>query len=259
MNSLTKIIFPICLGLVICLMPHDARGYTPEDCVNCHKQGSTESRLHISIEEFRASAHGEEATCLDCHTGVVDEAHEKTKGSGVADCSECHEQENRHGVQSKKGDLPRCHDCHTRHNILATDREDASVHQSRLTKTCRGCHPVECGKTGYLSWLPSIRISSHGKQDFSREYKKENCLGCHQGMAAHGETEPLNDMECYRCHAPRNGNAPLFGYIHPRADLNKQPTIFTAALFYQAFVVVLLWGGFRFFSRKFSGNTKPKG
>jgi hypothetical protein len=259
MNSLTKILLPICLGLLLCLILNNAWGYTPEECVRCHHLGSTESTLQISIEEFKASAHGEEVTCPECHTRVVDEKHETTKGSGVADCSECHEEENRHGIQSKEKDRPQCYSCHTRHDILGADREDSSIHQGQLTKTCKGCHPVACGKTDALSWLPSLQISSHGKEDFSREYTKGNCLGCHQGMAAHGETYPLNDMDCHLCHAPRNGKGPLLGYIHPKADPREQPSTFAAGLAYALLGVVLLWGGFRYYLRKFSGNHKREG
>jgi len=259
LKSLTKEFFLISLGLVLCLMPYSSWGYTPEDCVRCHKPGSTESTLHISIEEFKASAHGEETTCLECHTGVVDEEHETTRGSGAVNCDDCHEQENRHGLQSIKGDRPQCYSCHTRHGILGPDREDSSVHEGQLRKTCRGCHPAECGETDYLSWLPSIRIASHGKQDFSRQYKKDDCLGCHQGLAAHGESDPINDRDCYRCHAPRNGKSPLLGYIHPKADPREQPAVFAAGLVYAFFAIVLLWGAFRYYVQKFSGNSNRGG
>ena len=258
MNSVTKKLSPFFLGLVFCLIPYSSWGYTPEDCVRCHEPGSTESTLHISIEEFRASAHGEETTCPECHTGVVDEAHETTRGSGAVNCDDCHEQENRHGLQSIR-ERPQCYSCHTRHGILGSDRKASSVNEGQLRKTCRGCHPVACGETGFLSWLPSIRIASHGKQDLSREYKKDDCLGCHQGMAAHGETDPINDRDCYRCHAPRNGKSPLLGYTHPQADPREQPAVFAAGLVYALFAVVLLWGGFRYYIRRFSENSKRRG
>jgi hypothetical protein len=244
------------LGLLIFVMAYNTWAYTPEDCIKCHKEGSTGSKLHISIKEFNASIHGREITCQDCHAGVEDEGHETMKGSGAVVCGECHEQENRHGLQSKTEDRPRCYSCHTKHGIFKKDEEVSSVHPEHLKETCKGCHPVECGQTDYLSWLPSIQITSHKKQDFSRAYEKGDCLGCHQGMAAHGEEEPINDQDCYKCHLSQKGQARLWGYIHPRADFKKQPAIFASATIYLVSLGILLWGGFRFYIRKLSSKQK---
>ena len=244
------------LGLFIFVTAYNAWAYTPEDCIKCHKEESTGSMIHISIKEFNASIHGREITCQDCHAGVEDEGHETWKGSGAVDCGKCHEQENRHGFQSKTEDRPRCYSCHTKHGIFKKDEEVSSVHPKQLKETCKGCHPVECGQMDYLSWLPSIQIATHKKQDFSRAYEKGNCLGCHQGMAAHGEEEPLNDQDCYKCHLSQKGQVTLWGYIHPRADFKKQPAIFAAATIYLVSLGVLLWGGFRFYIRKLSGKQK---
>lgn len=248
------------MGLLIILKADCGWTYTSEDCIRCHEEGSTGSVLRISVKEFESSVHGRDMTCEDCHAGVEDGGHETTKGSGAVNCGQCHEQKNRHGLQSKTGmypgiHRPRCYSCHTRHNILEKDRVESSVHPGQLKETCRACHPAECGETDYLSKLPSMQIASHNKQDFNRSYEKDNCIGCHQGLAAHGESEPVNDQDCYKCHAPQKGHAPLWGYIHPKADLEKQPSVFWAAVIYQFFIVVLLWGGFRFFVLKFSGRS----
>tara|TARA_B100002003_G_C13872304_1_gene426410 strand:- start:1 stop:657 length:657 start_codon:yes stop_codon:yes gene_type:complete len=215
-----------------------------------HKKGSADSVLHISIDEFEASIHSFELTCQECHIGVEDENHETMKGSGAVDCGECHEQENRHGLQAKSENRTQCYSCHTKHGTLGRDNEDSSVHPDRLKETCKGCHPVECGGTNYLSWLPSLRIASHNKQDFGRAYVKDNCLGCHQGETFHGDKEPINDQICYKCHLPLKGQAILWGYFHPKVDFEKQPAIFTAAIVYQILIVFLCWGGFRFYLKK---------
>ena len=34
--------------------------YTPEDCIECHRTGSEESELQISVEAYEASVHGGE-------------------------------------------------------------------------------------------------------------------------------------------------------------------------------------------------------
>lgn len=249
--------FSYCFVFLLSLMSHNTWAYTSEDCMNCHREESAESILHISIKDFQASIHGSEITCQDCHTGVKDEAHEGEKGSGAVDCNECHDQENRHGIGSKKKH-PQCYTCHRRHSTLSKDNENSSVHPDRLTQTCKECHPVECGKTNYLTWLPSLRIATHNKQDLSQAYEKRNCIGCHQGEAAHGGQEPINDQGCYECHLSKNGNSALWGYIHPKADLNEQPVIFAAAALYQISMVALMYGLLKFLFGKFYRRTKRR-
>jgi hypothetical protein len=230
--------------------------YTTQECIDCHRTGSAESGLHISIDEFNASIHAEEAGCQECHTLVKSEDHTTTLGSGVVDCSGCHEQENRHGRGSSSGTRPQCYSCHTRHGILAKDDPRSTVHSKRLKETCRSCHPQESGQTDYLSWLPSLQIASHSKQDFSQIYARTNCLGCHQGTGAHGDQETINDQNCFTCHVPPDGRNKLLGYIHSKADARRQPGVLAAATIYQAIMGVLVLGGFAFFIHKFS--TRPK-
>jgi hypothetical protein len=38
--------------------------------------------------------------------------------------------------------------------------------------------------------------------------------------------------------------------MHPKADSAKQPGIFALAWIYQVFLAALLWGGFRFYTRR---------
>lgn len=239
-------------------IPCETWAYTSKDCMGCHSEGSKESVLHISIGEFQRSIHGRDMTCMDCHTGIEDDEHTRSKGAGAVDCGECHEQENRHGSPSTSENLPRCHSCHTRHGILGKDDRVSTVHPEKLKQTCKGCHPLECGEFDYFSWLPSIRIMSHKKQDFSQAYRKENCLGCHQGQAAHGEKETLNEQNCHICHMSVKDQGALMGYIHPKADYRKQPIVFAAATLYQIFIVLLLWGGCRLYIPKLSRILKKR-
>jgi hypothetical protein len=157
-------------------------------------------------------------------------------------------------MQSKSDNRPRCHSCHTSHGILERDNPASAVHPDSLKETCKVCHPLESGEVDYMSWLPSLQIASHGKQDFSRAYERTNCIGCHQGMAAHGEEEKLDDQPCYKCHLPQEGQAGLWGYVHPRADIEKQPDTHMAAGVYQIALMVLLLGGIGFFVKRFSGK-----
>lgn len=237
-----------------------ATAYTPEDCVECHRTGSEESGLLISVEEYEASVHGAEITCLDCHTGVVDDQHESTKGSGAVDCSACHEQENRHGLNGPEEQRPHCYDCHTRHHMLSKTDPASAVHPDQLAITCAGCHPTASGETDFFSWFPSYQIASHKKGDFATAYKKDNCLGCHQGAAVHGESAAIDDQDCGKCHLSPEAAGAMWGYMHPKPDMKTQPTVFAAASIYQVFVVIgliVLLGKFLdlVFDR-FSGKSK---
>jgi hypothetical protein len=221
-----------------------AMAYTPEDCMRCHQKGSKESSLQVDVEGFKRSAHGANLSCLDCHGSIKDKSHETMKASSAVSCGECHEQENRHGLSQGKDQRPKCYSCHTKHRILGKGDPLSSVHPEALERTCAACHPSECGQVNYLSWFPSLKVVSHGKEDFSGAYERNNCLGCHQGAGAHGEKKPINDQDCAKCHND------LMGFMHPKADSAKQPAIFASAWIYQLFLAGLLWGGFRFYTRR---------
>jgi len=230
----------------------ETSGYTADECIECHRSGSGESELQISLKEYEASIHGQEATCVECHTGVKDEDHQT--GAGPVSCDKCHEEQvNRHGGSMKteadpektrqKQNLPRCHDCHTRHNMLAKDNPRATVHPDNLHQTCQGCHPATSSEKSFFSWFPSFQIASHNKSDFGAAYDKKNCLGCHQGRGAHGEETPINSQNCNKCHLSPDDKDALWGYMHP--DIGKQPAIFASAVLYQFFaagVFIILLG-----------------
>jgi hypothetical protein len=246
----------LCLIGLMIVFPADKlwASYTQQECMDCHKLDSGKSGRCNDIEKFAASAHGGKVSCGECHTGIKDERHETTGGLGAVDCNACHIQENHHG-QHAQSNKPRCQSCHTRHNILGKNNKGSSIHPDHLKQTCGKCHPRQSGDTGYLSWLPSVRIKSHPKQDFSRDYSENNCIGCHQGSAAHGETRPVDDQDCCRCHISPQGDSLLYGYIHPQADAKKQPAVFAAAMVYQLCLAFLVWWGFRFF---FKNRLKKK-
>jgi len=242
MNSrIIKDTIPLVIGLLLFFSGGSAGAYTTDECLGCHGQGGSATRT-ISITEFKNSAHGKDPSCRDCHTKVKDESHQARPGAGAVQCGPCHDQENRHGLQANGRPRPQCHDCHTRHGILPKADLKSSVHPDKLPLTCKTCHPRECGKGDYLSWFTSLRVKSHKKQDFSRAFQDKNCLGCHQGKAAHGEKRPINSQSCYKCHQPVQGEGPLWGSIHPRADWKRQPALFAAAVADQAGLGVLAAG-----------------
>ncbi|MBN2063109.1 MAG: cytochrome c3 family protein [Deltaproteobacteria bacterium] len=237
-----------------------AHAYTQEECIKCHRKKGGISHLRISVEEFQASIHGRDLTCRDCHSGIDGEEHETVKDSGAVDCGQCHEQENRHGSNAGgEKDRPQCHSCHGKHGIIARNDMVPADYREQLISSCMACHPSECGDSGYVSWFPSLRIRSHKKQDFSMNYDMDNCTGCHQGGAAHGETEPLDSQNCHVCHMNMKGPIMLTGYTHPHADLRKQPVIFAAAFLYQMFILFILWGLVRYILSRFFSKSRKQG
>jgi len=247
------------LALSIISLAQSGWAYTSGDCVRCHAKGGSESKLQISVPDFKSSVHGDKISCQECHTGVVDVKHIKDPDLGTVDCSRCHEQKNLHGMGAGAAIRPQCYSCHTRHNILSSGNAASSVAPAGLQGTCGKCHPRECGNKDYLTWLPSLQISSHKKQDFARAYDRNNCLGCHQGRAAHGEEGQVDQQQCYRCHLSSKGSqGPLMGYIHPVADYAAQPAVFASALIYQMLLAALLIGGFRFYVGRFSRKNNDR-
>ncbi len=233
--------------------------YSTQDCIACHAEGGDGSALQIVVADFETSVHGRESIgCQDCHQGVEDDGHQYEPGSGTVDCGQCHDQVNRHGSRTASNDRPQCHSCHTSHRILEKDETSSSVHPSNLRETCGACHPVESGGVDYLTWLPSVRIKSHPKQDFSGSYDATNCLGCHQGAGAHGESGNIDEQTCYKCHLTPEGHGALLGRIHPKADLREQPATYASAMVYQFSLALLLCYGIKLLIQRFNARAKKR-
>lgn len=230
--------------------------YEVEECIACHNLTSTRSWLRIDTELLARSIHADNADCTECHSQIKDESHTETPGAGAVDCLQCHDQNNQHGRGTVEDNRPQCYTCHTRHAIMAREDPLSSVHADNLSRTCGQCHPVQCGISDYFSWLPSAKIATHPKADLSGDYSLGNCIGCHQGRAAHGQTTVINQEQCHRCHMTDDGRGALLGFIHPQANASRQPGVFAVAVIYQATLVALVIGGIFFFVRKISGTQR---
>ena len=239
-----KNVLLIIIGLAIFFLSQQALwAYSTDDCIQCHDVGNEEGRLIVSVKAFKNSVHGNEVSCQECHTDIVDETHITDEKSMGVDCTQCHDQENHHGLNGGNLTASKCHECHTRHRILEKNDTASSVHTKNLKKTCAQCHPVACGQLNAFSWLPSIRVAGHGKQDFSHSYDPMNCLGCHQGQAAHGEKEPINEQKCFLCHNSFQRTAAWSGYSHVNADMKEQPVSFAAGISYMIVLPFLMLMG----------------
>lgn len=235
---------PSLLCMCVLMFAGAAAAYDSAECIDCHGKKDGGSDLIMDLAAYEASVHKGTAECTDCHTRVVDGSHMQTKGSGAADCSQCHDTVNDHGTAGPVEVRPACADCHSRHGILASSDPDATVHPDNLAATCGRCHESQTGRTDYLSWLPSVQINSHPKQDFGGAYGTDNCIGCHQGKAAHGQPRVIDETgQCHRCHMTPDGKSALWGVIHARADLAEQPGTWLAGGIYQLFLLTLLGFG----------------
>lgn len=254
MNQLIKIsqwvrILLLLPAILITVVIVDIHAYTDSECIDCHDK-SSDSRLKIDTMAYQESVHASIFDCIDCHQDVKSNDHISKVGSGRVICSDCHEEQNFHGINSEKQTRPDCKDCHFQHNMLSITESASTVHPDRISKTCLTCHPQESGETTYLSWFPSIRIESHNKQNLGLDYSMDNCIGCHQGRAGHGQTEKLGKVSCSKCHMTENGKSALFGPMHPKADTSSQPGVFAVAVMYQFGFVFMTWVAIRKFLKK---------
>ncbi|MCB2191291.1 MAG: hypothetical protein KQI62_06980 [Deltaproteobacteria bacterium] len=211
----------------------------------------------MDAERFAASVHGKEGlACLDCHAGMSQEDHAQAAGGQAVNCSQCHEQKSGHG--SGAG----CADCHGAHYMLPVEDPASRVTGAKLAATCGTCHPGQAGRPDYLSWLPSLRVNSHGKQDFKGDYSGRDCLDCHRG-AAHGGADPQDGPQCRRCHGPdEHGRSRLAGFFHPRAEFGRQPGTYAAAVIDMVFLGVMFLAGLGFFclrARRGRAGGRPGG
>lgn len=222
--------------------------YTNEECMACHGLDSQKSSLTISLEIYSTSVHGRNGIgCGDCHNLILDENHTARGGLTQVGCLECHDQLNRHGGNEKnKANRPRCYDCHGTHNILEKENSDSSVHKDQLTKTCQKCHADECERDRRFFLLPSFRIATHVKQDFSKGYDRGHCLGCHQGSAAHGDGGIIHEDDCYRCHQSSEGKGKMLGPFHNKMDIKHQPGFFVAGVLNELIILAMLFCGILF-------------
>jgi hypothetical protein len=251
-----KIFLFVFVVAVVIGRPGTTLAYEPDECIACHNLQSTESRLKIDVKAFSGSAHADNAGCMDCHSQVENESHTRKKGSGTVDCTACHDQQNRHGLTGLEKTRPDCYNCHTKHDILPKDDPRASIHPNKMTVTCASCHPAQSGGADYLSFLPSIKIKTHPKADLSGDYSIENCLGCHQGQAVHGEKELINEATCQRCHLDAQGKNPMLGFMHPKAGPTRQAGVFAVAIVYQFVMLFFVVGAIFMFIRKFTGTKR---
>jgi predicted CXXCH cytochrome family protein len=130
-----------------------------ETCLACHgdralevKLPSGETRsLHVDLDTFTKSIHGDKLTCVDCHSDITDVPHDarpfQTKRefslAYYENCKRCHfanytkTLDSVHFAAVARGDrmAPLCVDCHGAHDVALPDKP-----RSRISTTCARCH-----------------------------------------------------------------------------------------------------------------------
>jgi predicted CXXCH cytochrome family protein len=153
------------LALMVALSVQPASGGASkaeqrDTCLTCHgdaafdvdlPSGETRS-LHVDLERFLGSVHGDKLTCTDCHTDITDVPHDvrsftTRRAFSVAyseSCKRCHfatyskTLDSVHASAVARGDTtaPLCVDCHGAHDITPPGQPRA-----RISTTCAACHP----------------------------------------------------------------------------------------------------------------------
>jgi len=130
-----------------------------ETCLACHGDPSLsvtlpsgETRpLHVSLDAFRASVHGNKLSCTDCHQDMTSVPHEARPFKTLRDftlayyeqCKRCHfanytktlDSVHFKALERRDRMAPTCVDCHGAHDI-------APPHEPRvrISQTCARCH-----------------------------------------------------------------------------------------------------------------------
>ena len=130
-----------------------------ETCLACHgdramsvtlPSGETRS-LHVDLETFRASVHGNKLSCTDCHQDMTSVPHEARPFRTLRDftlayyeqCKRCHfanytktlDSVHFKALERRDRMAPTCVDCHGAHDIAASHKPKV-----QLSQTCARCH-----------------------------------------------------------------------------------------------------------------------
>ncbi len=217
-------------------MPCSIFAYEMSDCISCHGDSRNKDIPQVSVTEYSSSIHGATMMCAECHP-YIEEGHEAGDVDEKVNCNMCHQQANLHGASADAESRPECYTCHTKHSILPSHFEKSTVNRAHLEERCSECHEAQYGKSGYMKGFTSFRIRSHKKEDFSREFNEQNCVGCHQGMAIHGTAEKVSEDDCAKCHMKDNKNA-MMGRFH--AASNSSQLIKGISIITQILILVVL-------------------
>jgi hypothetical protein len=171
--------------------------------------------LHVDMEEFRASVHGERR-CEECHADITEIPHQK-HGIQKVRCVRCHFQGNPvgapgsdivesyrqsvHGREMAAGNpkAPSCQGCHGAHDIRKRDEAESRTTRLEIPKTCGRCH---------IEIYAEYRTSVHGVGAADGDMRVPVCTTCHgehdiqRHEDAASRVSPLQvSVTCSTCHS----------------------------------------------------------
>jgi len=185
-----------------------------ETCLACHgdsslavtlPSGETRS-LHVSLDTFRASVHGNKLSCTDCHQDMTSVPHEARPFKTLRDftlayyeqCKRCHfanytktlDSVHFKALERRDRMAPTCVDCHGAHDIAPPHTPKV-----RISQTCARCHQ---------GVFDVFRKSVHGRF-LEKSDDVPGCTDCHgvHDVAGprDGDWRKRTPGLCSNCHA----------------------------------------------------------
>ena len=228
----------------------------PATCCACHSENDSPN----ACDQWEEGMHGtvliksgviHSAVCNDCHgshdiRGKDDKASMAARGNINATCGNCHKgvvetyHSSVHGVGFDKGqeDVPVCTSCHTAHR---TERAMDEAFLLTVVERCSGCH-VDMGYT--------FRKNYHGQVTGLGSTKVAQCPDCHGAHDILSRENPASMVNpdnlvatCSKCHPGANANFTLYMPHADYHDAERYPLLYYIYLV----MVFLLFSVFFFF------------
>lgn len=216
------------ISIIFLLLPARAlQAQSTEDCMMCHEDPELtgerygrEISVHVDLEWFRTTAHGE-FECVDCHMDLMDAEIPHDDELEFVDCGFCHEDvaeiynNSLHGRLVKQGErlAPECRDCHGAHDIFPKTSDKSKVTKFNIPFMCGSCHKEGTEVTQKYD-IPEDSILTHYSQSIHgfglfRQGLTVTavCVDCHTAHNVLDHTDPESSIHrnnvantCQKCH-----------------------------------------------------------
>jgi len=195
--------------------PSDGRDDSNPSCLKCHRDPSLSMTfpsgevlsLHLDVEVYGQSVHGDRLDCIDCHQRNRDYPHPSLEVGSRRDfaraeyevCKRCHFENYTRTLDSMhfeamaegNADAAICTDCHTAHAV--TPLEESGT---KIAQTCSNCH-----QDIYETYTESV----HGSALLEENPDVPHCITCHGvhniASATTASFRRASVDLCAKCHA----------------------------------------------------------
>jgi hypothetical protein len=232
-------------------------------CRKCHEDNYEETLDSIHAE-IAAAGNLNAPVCTDCHSAHATRPPGEPTRLIAETCGHCHTNVDEtyeasvHGAaltEQDNPDVPVCTDCHGVHNIQDSRTVQFHIESPEL---CARCHadPELMQKYGLSADVyETYRLSWHGVD--VQVYKARwpniwhesavctDCHGIHDILPAEDPRSSVNPENllatCQKCHPDTGPNWTGAWTGHEEVTLEQKPFVFYTQVFYDSFVVVVLW------------------